>query len=154
MHLNALMHALVIALYKGKGDNADINSYRGISILSPFAKVFERVLHPQITNYFNTNNLLFEGQHAFRSGRSTDTCMHEVINVTTLNNEKRLINLLLFIDFKKAFNYVDVDLLLLKLYEYGFSDNALKLISSYFGMRQQQVVLSGVISSSQKLRIG
>ena len=36
--------------------------------------------------------------------------------------------LLLFIDFKKAFDTVDADLLILKLFNYGFSNSALELV--------------------------
>jgi hypothetical protein len=32
-------------LYKNKGDRFDVNSYRGIAILPPVAKIFERILH-------------------------------------------------------------------------------------------------------------
>jgi hypothetical protein len=33
-----------IPLYKNKGERLDVNSYRGIAILPPVAKVFERIL--------------------------------------------------------------------------------------------------------------
>jgi hypothetical protein len=47
--------------------------------------------------------------------------------------------LLLFIDFRKAFDLVDAELLLLKLVKYGFSNNAINLIANYFQDRSQTV---------------
>ncbi len=54
-------------------------------------------------------------------------CMNFCQNVL-----QTLIKKLLFIDFKKAFDFVNPDLLLLKLFYYGFSNNALELIKNYF----------------------
>ena len=38
--------------------------------------------------------------------------------------------MLIFIDFKKAFDLVDSTLLLRKLFHYGFNNNALKLFKN------------------------
>ena len=49
--------ALVIPLFKNKGKTTDLNNYRGISIISPMAKIFEKVIAIQITRYFEKNIL-------------------------------------------------------------------------------------------------
>ena len=67
---NEWKFAMVTPLYKNKGDLSDFNNYRGISVLSPFAKLFERVIQRQILDYFNSNKLFHESQHGFRSGFS------------------------------------------------------------------------------------
>ena len=38
---NEWKFAIVTPLYKNKGDLSDFNNYRGISVLSPFAKLVE-----------------------------------------------------------------------------------------------------------------
>ena len=43
--------AVITPLYKKKGDKKDINNYRGISVLPPIAKIFEKILSTQITAY-------------------------------------------------------------------------------------------------------
>ena len=55
-----------------------------------------------------------------------------------------LINLLRFIDFKKAFDMIDQALLLYKLGNYGLSNNALSLLAHYFYDRYQMTVINGV----------
>ncbi|CAF1134063.1 unnamed protein product, partial [Brachionus calyciflorus] len=50
--------AVVTPLYKNKGAIDDINNYRGISVLSPIAKVFEKLLYKQIYAYFIQNKLI------------------------------------------------------------------------------------------------
>ena len=36
--------AMVTPLYKSKGDTSDVNNYRGISVLPPLGKIFEKLL--------------------------------------------------------------------------------------------------------------
>jgi hypothetical protein len=55
--------ATIIPLFKCKGDCLDTNNYRGIAIIPPIAKVFERLLAKQLSMYFVGNKLFFNGQH-------------------------------------------------------------------------------------------
>ena len=68
--------AIVTPLFKNKGDKDDSNNYRGISVLPPIAKIFEKLLAMQITTFLNLNNILFAGQHGFRNGHSCETALH------------------------------------------------------------------------------
>ena len=110
----------------------EINNYRGISVLPPLAKLFEKVLASQIFDYFESNKLFYAGQHGFRKGFSCETALHELLSEINNNLDKRLINMLLFIDFRKAFDLVDVNLLLLKLFHYGFNNKAFSVIQINF----------------------
>jgi hypothetical protein len=72
--------------------------------------------------------------------------LHEVLSKCLANFNKKIVNLLLFIDFKEAFDFVNPDLLLLKLCHYGFSNNALELMKNYYFNRQQSIEMDGIIS--------
>ena len=50
--------------------------------------------------------------------------------------DKKLINSLLFVDFKKAFDMIDGRFLLKKLNEYYFMNNAIMIIESYYTNRK------------------
>jgi hypothetical protein len=145
--------AIVTPLFK-KGDTSDLNNYRGISILPPLNKVFEKILASQIKNYFEINKLFYAGQHGFRCNHSCETALHEIITACQNNRDKALINLLVFIDFKKAFDMVDPKLLLIKLLNYGFSNNAAKLLSDYFSNRKMQTRLNDILSAFIGLILG
>ena len=87
--------------------------------------------------YFNINHLFFEGQHGFRESHSCETALHELITRVNNNRDKRLITLLLFIDFRKAFDLVSADNLMRKLFQYGFDNKSIKLLTNYFTNRTQ-----------------
>ena len=122
--------------------------------MPPVAKLFEKILATQITIYLNINNILFSGQHGFRSAHSCETALHELLTDLNRAKDKRLIAILLFIDFRKAFDLVDAEKLLLKLFHYGFDNNALELIKNYFTDRQQKVKFNGISSSYVKIKLG
>ena len=80
--------AVVTPLYKNKGSRADLNNYRAISVLPPIAKVFEKLLSSQITDYFETNKIFNSGQHGFRRGHSCETALHELISDINKSRDK------------------------------------------------------------------
>ena len=146
--------AVVTPLYKSKGSKQDVNNYRGISILPAMSKIFEKIVYKQINSYFETNDLIFDGQHGFRRGYSCETALHEVLNTVNTNLDKKLVNLLLFIDLRKAFDTVDIDLLLVKLFHYGFDNMALSLIKNYFTDRYQKIKIGALFSSLLLIVLG
>jgi hypothetical protein len=58
------------------------------------------------------------------------------------------------VDFKKAFDLVDHDLLLCKLGNYGFNMQAVSLIRNYFSNRSVSVKIGDTFSIPKKLELG
>ena len=65
------------------------------------------------------NDLLTSCQSGFRSLRSTLTALLETSNNCRVNVDKGLLNGVIFIDLKKAFNTLDHEIILQKLAKYG-----------------------------------
>jgi hypothetical protein len=73
-------------------------------------KLFEKVIADQIRANLDANKLLIDGQNGFRLGHSCETALQDIIS-KCLNNLDNQINLLLLIDFKKAFDFVNPEIL-------------------------------------------
>lgn len=146
--------ALVSPLFKRKGVSTEMNNYRGISVLPPICKVFEKILAEQIRIFFSINHLFYIKQHGFRQAHSCETALHEVISSCCENIDKKMVNLLLFIDFKKAFDLVSPDLLLIKLLNYGFSNSAVKFMTNYFDSRMQSTKIKNTHSTPLRISLG
>ena len=107
------------------GDKDDVNNYRPISILPTLSKVIEKWIEIKLMSYLDEYSLLHKNQSGFRKGHSTESaliCMTD----TWLKaiNEGKLVGCAM-VDFRKAFDLVDHQLLLRKLRHYKFSTSTL-----------------------------
>ena len=150
---NKLKTAKVIPLYKG-GDASLMSNYRPISLTSPFAKLLERLMHARVMSFFNRYNVLYDYQFGFRKGHNTTLAIIDIFNMieTELSNKKYVLGL--FLDLKKAFDTVDIDILLYKLNHYGISGNVLNWFKSYLLNRKQFTHVNGISSSYLETKCG
>ena len=113
---------------------------RPIANLCELSKIFERVVHRQITDFIVANDVLDPRQSGFRCGFSTQSALlrvcHDVRRAVNLGQ----VTILVLFDFRKAFDTVCHSRLLIKLRALGFSDIALSWVFSYFTGRTQSVV--------------
>ena len=116
--------------------------------------MFERIIYDQFFKYLNDNDLLVHCQSAFRSLYSTLTSLLEASNSWSVNIDNGLINGVIFIDLKKAFDTIDHKILLRKLASYGIDHRALKWFDSYLSDRQQKCVVNGELSGARAVTCG
>lgn len=127
-------------VYKG-GDKKQITNYRPIALIQCISKIFENIIYIKI--FQHTKNYISDVQHGFFPGRSTVSNLAVFSeNVALALDSKQQMDVV-YTDFAKAFDRVNFDILLCKLYKYGFSTNLLKLFASYFTNRMQYVVFNG-----------
>ena len=110
---------IICPIYKGKGDKLNVDSYRGITILSCLGKLFTSIINDRIQAFVDDNNLLGNEQAGFRQGNSTTDhvfALHCLIDIY-LQQRKRLF--CTFVDYKKAFDSVQRSLLWDKLLNSG-----------------------------------
>ena len=145
--------AKVVPIHKG-GTKTEVGNYRPISLLPTFSKIYEKTMHSRITNFMESNNSLFDMQYGFRKSRSCEHALLAAQNCILNTLNKNEIALLLLIDFSKAFDMVDHDILLDKLFRYGIRGNTLKWMRSYLRGRRQYVTIDGKNSSESLLKFG
>ena len=150
---NQLKIAKVTPIYK-KDDKKIITNYRPISVLPVVSKVFETVIHEQLSDYFLSNNLFSAQQYGFRKNSSAELAALELIDrlLAQLKNHKIPINF--YIDLTKAFDSLNHDILLDKLSYYGVNGTAKTLLKSYLSDRKQYVKIDEVKSSIQSIKTG
>ena len=103
-------------------------------------KIFERIVHRQITEFIVANDLLDPRQPGYRSGFSTQSALLRVCHDVRQAVDARCVTILVLFDFSKAFDNISQSELLINLRKLGFSDKALKWIFSYLSGRSQALV--------------
>lgn len=134
------------------GDKALVNNYRPIAILSTLGKVFEGILHNKI--YKQIEPYLSNSQHAFRKGRSVNTNLLTLVEYISQEMDAGNQVDVIYLDFRKAFDQVDNDILLEKLDMIGFAPKLLNLFADYLGNREQFVRLGCYNSTAFHTRSG
>ena len=151
---SSLKLAKVTPIYKNKGDTTSCNNYRPISLLSIFSKLFEKCIYKRLYSYLEKNNLIYEKQFGFRKGYSTNHALISLIETIKSYLDKDNLVCGVFIDLQKAFDTVDHDILLYKIYHYGIRGEAYNWIKGFLTNRKQYVNISGFESSKQSITCG
>ena len=135
----------VIPIHKNK-DKSFPSNYRPISLLPSISKIFEKILVKRLTHFLNSQHLLTDHQFGFRKNHST---VHAITKFTLNIISNITVNkptIATFIDFSKAFDRIDHQILLHKLYLYGIRGTPLTLITSYLKHRSFFVSHNNCIS--------
>lgn len=149
----AFKDAKVLPLFKS-GDPNDPSNYRPISILSTLSKPLEKHLKGNLQSHFLTHDLFHPNQSGFRKNHSCHTLLTNLIEQWHENINNDLLSGTVFVDFAKAFDTIDHELLLRKLVMYGLCPESIKLVSSFLSDRRQAVLQGSVTSSLMPIKYG
>lgn len=136
------------------GSKSDVNNYRPISILPTLSKLIEKWIHLKLMAYLNNYKLLYQKQSGFRSGHSTESALILMIDSwIKAVNEGKLVGCVM-VDFRKAFDLVDHDILLKKMELYKCDETCIAWFKSYLSHRSQQVSIRNIKSLSENINCG
>lgn len=145
--------AKVIPLFK-KGDKLEPNNYRPISLLSSLSKILEKIIHKRTIAFLKNNNILSNSQFGFREKHSTSHALLSFVEkvANALDSSSHMVGI--FLDYSKAFDTINHNILLYKLSHYGIRGKALEWFRSYLSNRKQYVFLNGHSSDLQHITCG
>ena len=145
--------ANVLPLYK-TDDPFLFNSYRPVLVLSIVSKVFENIKYSRLMEYLETYTILINNHFGFRKYHSSYMTLMQLMDDLITSLEKGDVVMGVFLDFSKAFDNVNHDILLNKLEHYGIADNALCWFQSYLTDRKQYVTYNGATSTTKTIKCG
>ena len=137
-----------------KGNSQLMTNYRPISLLPIIGKIFEKVIHKRMYNFFCAMNIIYDKQFGFRHKHSTSHAVNYSVNkiLTEIENHQHIIGI--FVDLSKAFDTIDHKKLLHKLEHYGIRGPCLSLLTSYLTNRPQYTKFQQTLSDSILVEYG
>ena len=127
-------------------------NYRPVTLLSTVDKVYEQLLSGQVYQHFD--NILDSSISAYRKMHSCETTIIRLTEEWKSAMDNKQVVGILSTDMSKAFDSLQPSLLINKLKAYGFSEQALCLMRSYFTNKQNRVKLNSVVSEWKDMRRG
>ena len=145
--------ANVVPIYKA-GDDKEFTNYRPVSILPVFSKILERVMYNRLIDFLDKYKILYELQFGFRKGRSTEQALITLVDKVSSAIDGGNFVVGIFLDFSKAFDTVNHDILISKLEHYGIRGTALNWFEDYLCNRNQYVTVNSAKSGTKIVKCG
>ena len=130
------------------------SNYRPMSILPLFSKVFERLMFNKIYNFVIKLEIIYKNQFGFQKGKSTEHAILDLYTNLLQAIEKQHKTSCIFLDFVKAFDTVNHNILIKKLEYYCIRGKPLNWLISYLSNRKQGVNIGQTLSSFQTITVG
>ena len=150
---SAMKSAKIVPIHKGDSMLVAGN-YRPISLLPIFSKIFERLIYNRLIEFINENKILSELQFGFQKNKSTEHAVTSIVSAIDQAKSEKKSSYCIFLDFAKAFDTVNHEILISKLDHYGISGLSNNLFKSYLSNRTQQTEINGTLSDVGTIRHG
>lgn len=151
----SMKHAIVTPVLKKRG--ADVNvlsNFRPISNISFVAKTMERFVSRQLQRFLNENGILGVYQSAYRPRHSAETALLRIHSDVAQAIDARRGVLLVLLDLTAAFDTINHDILLRRLFGYGICGEAHAWLASYLYGRTSAVRVGKEVSGCTVMRSG
>ena len=150
---NRLKIGRVIPIHKS-GSQKEVGNFRPITTLSLFSKIFEKLVHKRLSKFIAKYKLINENQFGFQKNKNTSDTILEFLDnfYDSINNDQHL--LAIYLDFSKAFDTVNHDILMKKLFHMGFRGAIHSWLYTYLSNRKQYVAINDSTSKIYETNIG
>ena len=148
-----LKYGKIIPVFKANSQD-QVNNYRPISLLPILNKICEKLMYARLINFIQKNKILYPHQFGFQKNKSTTLAIIDICNKLVESIENKHFSCCIFLDFAKAFDTVDHEILISKLEYYGIRGIALDWFRSYLKDRTQRIYVGGQFSDSLSVTYG
>lgn len=148
-----MKEAVVVPIFKSN-DKKILGNYRPITLLPIFSKLLEKVVKIQLVNYLESTHFFSANQFGFKKGLSTEDALLNFISKLIHNKNDGNKTAGLFLDFQKAFDVIEHDILLNKLWMAGIRGVCSLWFRSYLSDRDQRVRVDNVLSEIGEVKYG
>ena len=134
----------VVPLPKVSTPQSIESDLRPISLTSVIMKHLESFVGDWLWDFVSPH--IDPYQYGGVRGTNTTHALTDLVQDLHADAEKGLINRLLFLDYKKAFDHVDHTILVQKIIKYGVPPFLTRWIASFLSRRKQRVKIGGILS--------
>ena len=120
-------------------------NYRPITVLTVVSKIFEKIMDKQSTDFIE--NFLSKYLCGYRKEYNCEIAMVSMIEKLKKSKDNREYAACVLLDLSKAFDTINHELLIAKMYAYGFSLDALSIVHSYLNDRWHRTKIDGSYST-------
>ena len=129
-----------------------VENYRPISILPAISEIFGRIMQKQMNDFVEMH--LSPYLCGYRKGYNSQCALLAMIERWKMSRDNNGFAGCVLMDLSKAFDTINHQLLIAKLYAYGFSKDACELIYNYLSKRWHRTKINVSFSTWAELLSG
>ncbi len=134
---------LIQPIYKGKGDDTELDNFRPITLLSVVSKLFEIVLNRRLAAWVEEHHALSEEQGGFRTKRGCADQLFVLQEALSSRAERKLPTYVAFLDVKSAYDRVWRSGLWVRLHEVGIRGKPWRMVRAMYDRVRRTVLVDG-----------
>ena len=152
---NQWLQAILLPIPKGTLSKAtDPLSYRGLSLQLCVYKIYTSVLNARLNTYLKNHDKTHNNQNGFRKKRGTINHLYSLTSMVKDKINRKEPVYACYVDFKKAFDLVDRDILLVRLDEICIKGRLLVTIQSLYKETSSSICLNGMLMEWFSMKYG
>ena len=138
--------AIVIPIFKKGGDKLDPGDYRGISLIPVCNKIVTKIVEQRLSRAAKMNGFLIREQAGFRT-KEEAVSLYATLHQTCRGRlVQGLPTYVTFLDFRKAYDSVPIEALLVKLDKLGIRGQTLQFLRGLYYGSKSTVRVSDLLS--------
>ena len=138
---------IVVNLFKS-GDEFNTDNYRGLTINSSLAKIFNTIMNNRLIKFFDKHNIITDNQIGFKKKARTSDHIFIVNTIFRKLTKSKEDLYLCFVDFKKAYDSVWQEALMLKLLRSGIRGKFQQVIKNMYNECTSCIKYEGKLSEN------
>jgi len=146
-----ILQSRVVLIFK-KGDTADLDNYRPISLLNSIYKLYAAIIKIKLEEKLEQD--LQEAQYGFRKDKRTAQAIHMIRRILEIGERKGTKINVVLLDWEKAFDKVSHESLFLSLERLNVSKKIINVIKSLYKNPQFKVEIDGQCSEFKTQETG
>ena len=131
-----------------KGSQSEPDNYRKLTLMACMGKIFESILNKRLTFQTEATDSADPNQFGFCKGCRTSDNVFILDTLISYQRSKKKSIYITFVDFSKAFDFINRTFLYYKLINKGFHGRLLKIIRSLFSKASAKVRWEGQLGSN------
>lgn len=136
------------------GSYVELDNYRPISLLPSLSKILEKYVASYLIKFLSKFNIINNDQYGFQKNKGTRDALEKFSDIVNSSLNKNNYVIVTFIDYKKAFDTVNHEIMLDDLMSIGIRGKVWDWFRSYLSNRQMAVKFNNSLSNIKNVNYG
>ena len=145
---------LICPIFKGKGEQTELDNHRPITLLSVMSKLFETLINTRLKQWVEEHQVLCDEQGGFRTSRGCPDQLFILQEVLSSRAERKRPTYVAFLDVRSAYDRVWRNGLWVRLHQSGVRGKVWRMLRAMYQRVRRAVLVDGQRTGEFDVEVG